>query len=137
MGIKETLKAWLQPKDLSLILEIETPRVAYQQKLPGLSQGAFVDGPSAKSLAIHGQNQSFYFQRLGMLAQEYGDSNVIVINGNETEDGKTRFYVEPAIRGKTGNITRDELKALYPDASLHLFYILKERDKDRILALTS
>ena len=134
MRIKETIKAWLQPKDLSLILELETPPVAYQQKLPGLPQDAFLDGPSEKDLAIYNQNQFFYFQRFGMFAQEYDRRNVIVINGNETDDGKTRFYVEPAIPGKTGNITWDELKALNPNACPATFYIHK--DQSRILTVT-
>lgn len=134
MGIKETIKAWLQPKDLSLILEIDTPKVAYQQKLPGLSQGAFLDGPSEVSIATVEQNQIFYWRHLEMLEQKYGGRYLVIINGNETEDGKTRFYVEPAIRGKTGNITWDELNALYPDSSPHQFPIPKKKDHDRIYA---
>lgn len=138
MGIKETIEAWLQPKDLSLILEIEpTPRVAYQLTFPGFSEGGFLDGPSALSVATVEQNQHCYYRHLEMLERNYGGKFLVIINGNETNDGKTRFYVEPAIRGKIGNITWDEFNALYPNASPHTFYINKDRDKGIILAVTS
>lgn len=133
MGIKETIKAWLQPKDLSLILEIETPRVAYQKKLPGFPVNG-MDGPSEVNMATVDQNMKFYFRYLELLEEKYAGKYLVIINGNETNDQKTRFYVEPAIRGKTGNITWDELNALYPDSSPHQFPIHKKKDRDRIYA---
>lgn len=133
MAIKETIQAWLRPKDLSLILEIEsTPRVAYQKNLPGFSEGGFLEGPSASSVAIVEQNRQFYWSHTKILQRKYGGRYLIIINGNETNDEKTRFYVEPAIRGKIGNIAWAELNELFPNATPHSFYLPKENDRDRI-----
>ena len=111
--------------------------MAYQRKLPGFPESGFSVGPSALSVATAEQTRNLYFQHLNLLEKEYGGKHVIIINGNETTDGKTKFYIEPAIRGKSGNLTRDEFNVLYPNASPHGFYIHKERDKGRILTVTS
>ena len=130
MGIRQKIQAWLQPKDLSLILVIEsTPRIAYQTSFPG-----FEESLSEINIATTKQNQRFYFENLEMLERCYGGRTLTIINGNERSDGKTRFYVKPALRGMTDNIAEDELNALFPNAAPHFFYIQRAKDRDRIYA---
>lgn len=130
MGIKERIDAWLKPKDLSLILEIEeTPRVAYQENLPGFQKGL-----SDINEAILKQSENFYFQHVEMLREKYGGRRLVIINGNETDDGKTRFYIEPAIRGKADNLTEEEFGTLFPKATHHGFYIERKKDLGRVYA---
>ena len=110
MNITEKLKAWLKPKDLSLVLEIE---------------GTLVEDNSGILSALNGK----YYN---MLEPQYGGRTVVLVFDNETDDRKTRFYVTPSIRGRRDNITWEEFKALYPKTP-HLCYFLERKgDRDTI-----
>ena len=105
----ETLKAWFKPKDLSLVLEIE----------------GTIDG--GMSAATHGR----YYE---MLEPKYAGRTVVLVGGHQTDDGKTKFYVKPAIRGKKDNITWEELRNLYPQASYVTYYLESKSERNRIKA---
>ena len=89
MNIIEIFEAWFKPKDLSLVLEIE----------------GTIDG---------GMSAVMYGKYYEMLEPKYAGRTVVLVGGHQTDDGKTKFYVEPAIRGKKDNITWEELRNLYP-----------------------
>ncbi len=113
MNIKETLEAWLRPKDLSLVLEIEGP---------------LVENGSSFLSAMFGK----YYE---LLKPKYAGRYVILVTGNQTSDGKNRFYVEPAIRGRKDNITWEEFRNLYSKGSFYYYLESKmERATPRCLA---
>lgn len=111
MGIKETLAAWLKPKDLSLVLEIEGN--------------------------ISGINEATYGKYYEMLEPKYAGRTVVLISGNQTDDGKTKFYVTPSIRGRRDNIAWEELSSLYPGALQITYYLESKYERDTIKAFAA